>query len=101
MQNKTGLILEGGAMRGMFTCGVLDVLMDRGVQFDGVAGVSAGACFGCNIKSKQPRRAIRYNLKFCNDPKFGSMRSLICTGDYYNADYCYRYSPISDRDHFR
>ena len=42
---KTGLVLEGGAMRGMFTCGVLDVLMEHGIDFDGAAGVSAGAVF--------------------------------------------------------
>ena len=48
---KTGLVLEGGAMRGLFTAGVLDVFMERGVKFDGLVGVSAGACFGCNYKS--------------------------------------------------
>lgn len=104
MTKKTGLILEGGAMRGMFTCGVTDVLMENGIEFDGVIGVSAGACFGCNIKSKQIGRAIRYNLRFCNDPKYGSLRSLVKTGDYYNADYCYRYVPeqvdIFDRKTF-
>ncbi len=91
-------------MRGMFTCGVLDVLMENGIHFDGAVGVSAGACFGCNIKSGQIGRAIRYNLQFCNDPKYGSMRSLIKSGDYYNADYCYRYVPeevdVFDREAF-
>lgn len=56
---KTGLVLEGGAMRGMFTAGVMDVLMENGVNFDGVIGVSAGAAFGCNYKSKQIGRVIR------------------------------------------
>ena len=64
---KTGLVLEGGAMRGMFTAGVTDVLMEHGVTFDGGVGVSAGAVFGCNYKSRQPGRAIRYNLAYCND----------------------------------
>ena len=104
MKQKPGLILEGGAMRGMFTCGVLDVFMENSINFDGAVGVSAGACFGCNIKSGQKGRAIRYNLQFCNDPKYGSMRSLIKSGDYYNADYCYRYVPeevdIFDRKAF-
>ena len=104
MNHKTGLILEGGAMRGMFTCGVLDVFMENGLTFDGAVGVSAGACFGCNIKSKQIGRAIRYNLQFCNDKRYGSMRSLIRSGDYYNADFCYRYVPeevdIFDRKTF-
>ena len=50
---KTGLILEGGAMRGLFTAGVIDVLMENGVKFDGLIGVSAGAAFGCNYKSNR------------------------------------------------
>ena len=56
---KRGLVLEGGGMRGLFTAGVLDVLMERGVKFDGIVGVSAGACFGCNYKSGQIGRVIR------------------------------------------
>ena len=55
-----GLILEGGAMRGMFTAGVIDVMMEQGIEYDGLIGVSAGAAFGCNYKSKQIGRAIRY-----------------------------------------
>lgn len=62
---KTALILEGGAMRGMFTCGVMDVLMEDGVTFDGAAGISAGAVFGCNYKSRQIGRPIRYNKRYC------------------------------------
>ena len=54
---KTGLILEGGAMRGMFTCGVIDVFMENNITFDGTIGVSAGAAFGCNYKSNQIGRA--------------------------------------------
>ena len=50
---KTGLILEGGAMRGMFSAGVMDVLMENGIEFDGAIGVSAGAAFGVNYKSGQ------------------------------------------------
>ena len=90
---KTGLVLEGGAMRGMFTCGVLDVLMEHGIDFDGAAGVSAGAVFGCNFKSHQIGRPIRYNKKYCNDPRYCSLRSLITTGDLYGADFCYRELP--------
>ena len=91
---KTGLVLEGGAQRGMFTAGALDVMMERGVSFDGLIGVSAGACFGCNYKSHQPERAMRYNLKYCRDPRYCGMRSLIKTGDYYGADFCYREIPL-------
>lgn len=90
---KTGLVLEGGAMRGMFTAGVTDVMMENGIDFDGAIGVSAGAAFGCNYKSKQPGRVIRYNTKFCNDPRFCSFRSLIKTGDMFGADFCYHELP--------
>ena len=86
---KKGLIMEGGAMRGMFTCGVLDVLMENNITFDGAVGVSAGATFGCNIKSVQPGRAYRYNKKYCSDPRYHSIRSLLMSGDIYNVPFCY------------
>ena len=90
---KTGLVLEGGAMRGMFTAGVLDVLMENNIEVDGVIGVSAGATFGCNYKSKQIGRTIRYNMKYCKDPRYCSFRSLIKTGDLYGAEFCYHILP--------
>lgn len=90
---KTGLVMEGGAMRGLFTAGVLDVLMEHQVEVDGAIGVSAGAAFGCNYKSKQIGRVIRYNKRFCNDPRFVSMRSLLFTGDIYGEDFCYHEIP--------
>ena len=64
---KIGLVMEGGAMRGMFSAGVTDVLMENKIEFDGAIGVSAGATFGCNYKSRQLGRAIRYNKRFCKD----------------------------------
>ena len=90
---KTGLILEGGAMRGMFSCGILDVLMENGVTFDGCAGISAGAVFGCNFKSGQIGRPIRYNKKYCADPRYMSLRSLVTTGDLYGVQFCYHELP--------
>jgi len=90
---KTGLVLEGGAMRGMFTAGVLDVLMENDIEVDGVIGVSAGATFGCNYKSRQIGRTIRYNMKYCNDPRYCSFRSLIKTGDLFGAEFCYHVLP--------
>ncbi|MCH5286957.1 MAG: patatin family protein [Christensenellaceae bacterium] len=90
---KTGLVMEGGAMRGMFTAGVIDVLMEHGVTFDGAAGVSAGAAFGCNIKSHQIGRVIRYNTRFCRDWRYHSVRSLMLTGNLYGTDMCYRAIP--------
>lgn len=90
---KTGLVLEGGAMRGMFTAGVLDVLMEEKIEFPGAVGVSAGAVFGCNYKSKQNGRVIRYNTAYCKDPRYCSFRSLLKTGDLFGADFCYRELP--------
>lgn len=91
---KNGLVLEGGAMRGLFTAGILDVLMENRVRFDGLIGVSAGACFGCNYKSGQIGRVIRYNKRFARDPRYCSWRSLFRTGDLFNADFCYRKLPM-------
>lgn len=90
---KKGLILEGGAMRGMFTCGVMDVMMENGIEFDGAVGVSAGAAFGCNYKSKQIGRAIRYNMRFCADKRYCGIHSLITSGNIYNAEFCYHEVP--------
>lgn len=86
---KKGLVLEGGAMRGMFTCGVIDVLMENNIEFDGLSGISAGAIFGCNYKSKQIGRGVRYNKKWGRDPRYFGFRSLILTGDLYGYDFCY------------
>ena len=88
-----GLILEGGAMRGMFTCGVLDVFMEENIRFDAGAGISAGALFGINYKSKQIGRGVRYTKKYCKDWRFCSFKSLIKTGDLYGVDFCYHTIP--------
>lgn len=102
---KKGLVMEGGAMRGLFTAGVTDVLMENGIRFDGAAGVSAGAAFGCNYKSHQPGRVLRYNKRFCNYWRYSGYRSLLLTGDIYGADFCYRKVPLEldkfDLDTFR
>ena len=81
---KKGLILEGGAMRGLFTAGVIDVMMENGVVFDGAVGVSAGAAFGCNYKSHQIGRVVRYNTRFCADKRYCGIGSLLKTGNIYN-----------------
>ncbi len=90
---KKGLVLEGGAMRGMFTAGVTDVMMENNIEFDGAIGVSAGAAFGCNYKSRQIGRAIRYNMKYCNDERYCGFKTLIKTGDIYGVDFCYHEIP--------
>ena len=86
---KTGLVLEGGAMRGMFTAGVLDQWMEEKLRFDKIVGVSAGALFGINYPSGQKGRAIRYNLKYIRDKRYMGLRSLLTTGDLINADFAF------------
>ena len=90
---KKGLVLEGGAMRGLFTAGIIDVMMEVRVEPDGLIGVSAGAAFGCNYKSRQIGRAIRYNKAFAHDKRFCSWQSLLKTGDLYNAEFGYHVIP--------
>lgn len=90
---KKGLILEGGALRGIFSVGVMDVLMENGIVFDGAIGVSAGALFGMNYKSHQKGRALRYNKRFCNDKRYASFRNLLFTGDLFGVDFCYNKLP--------
>lgn len=91
---KTGLVLEGGGMRGLFTAGVIDVLMENGIELDGLVGVSAGSSFGCNYKSKQPGRVLRYNLKYGKDPRYMGLRSLLSTGNLVGAEFAYHTMPM-------
>ncbi|MBP5509169.1 MAG: patatin family protein [Prevotella sp.] len=90
---KTGLVLEGGAMRGLFTAGILDVLLEADVTFDGVVGVSAGAAFGINFVSRQLGRTIRYNKRFAHDWRYCSIRSWLTTGDLFGAEFAYHVVP--------
>ena len=90
---KKGLVLEGGAMRGLFTAGILDVMMEAGIEPDGLIGVSAGAAFGCNYKSRQPGRALRYNKRFAKDKRYCSWWSWWKSGNLYNADFGYHVIP--------
>lgn len=90
---KNGLVLEGGAMRGLWTAGVTDVMMEHDIWPDGLIGVSAGAAFGCNIKSRQIGRAIRYNTRFAKDARYSGLRSLLFSGDYFNAEFGYHIVP--------
>lgn len=90
---KTGLVLEGGAMRGLYTAGVLDVFMENQIRLDGAVGVSAGAVFGCNYKSGQIGRTLRYNKKYSRDKRYMSVSSLIRTGDLFGEQFCYHDIP--------
>ncbi|MBQ7421555.1 MAG: patatin family protein [Prevotella sp.] len=91
---KKGLVLEGGALRGLFSAGVMDVLMEAGISFDGLVGVSAGAAFGCNYKSRQIGRVIRYNMRFAHDWRYCSWKSWMRTGDLFGGEFCYHYMPV-------
>lgn len=91
---KVGLVLEGGAMRGMYTAGVLDVFLDNNIKVDGIIGVSAGVLFGVNFLSKQRGRAIRYNKKYAKDKRYMGIHSLIKTGNIINKDFAYYEVPF-------
>ncbi len=80
-------------MRGLFSAGVMDVMMEHGIRFDGIVGVSAGATFGCNYKSHQPGRVLRYNIRFKDDPRYMGLRSLLRTGDLVGAEFSYHTMP--------
>lgn len=89
MTKKVGLVLEGGAMRGMFTAGVLDTFMDEDIKIDCIMGVSAGALFGVNYYSKQKGRVIRYSKKYCKNPRYMGLLSLLFTGNIVNKNFAY------------
>jgi len=91
---KVGLVLEGGAMRGLYTAGVLDIFLDNKIKIDGIVGVSAGVLFGCNYPSKQRGRVIRYNKDYIKDKRYMSMYSLITTGNFVNKDFAFYELPF-------
>ena len=86
---KVCLVLEGGSLRGIYTAGVLDAFMDENIKVDAIIGVSAGALFGVNYPSKQPGRALRYNLDNVKNKDYISISSLIRTGNVVNKDFCF------------
>ena len=86
---KTGLVLEGGGMRGAFTAGVTDFFLDKGMIFSDVYGVSAGSCVACSYLSKQRRRAYRVMSEFLDGKDYCSWRNVIKTGDMFGVDFCY------------
>lgn len=90
---KTGLVLEGGAMRGMYTAGVLDTFLEGGIRVDAVVGVSAGALFGVNYLSGQKGRVIRYNKRFNRDKNYMGLRPLLREGNLISTHYAYERVP--------
>lgn len=91
---KIGLVLEGGGMRGLYTAGILDAMLDKNFQVNGIIGVSAGALFGVSYVSKQRGRSLRYNQKYASDPRYMSFKSLITTGNFVNKDFAYYELPL-------
>ena len=91
-------------MRGLWTAGVIDVMMEHDIWPDALIGVSAGAAFGCNYKSRQPGRAVRYNMRFARDSRYSGVKSWLTTGNYFNAEFGYRRMPqeldVFDNDAF-
>ena len=86
---SVGLVLEGGAMRGLYTAGVLDIFMDNGIKADTIIGTSAGVLFGVNYPSGQRGRALRYNLKYAPKGCYMGIRSLLTTGNIINRQFAY------------
>ena len=86
---KTCFVLEGGALRGIYTSAILDYLYEKKLPIDCIIGVSAGALVGVNYFSDQPGRMLRYNLKYCYDKRYISIRSLILTGNLVNKRFAY------------
>lgn len=86
---KTGLVLEGGGMRGLYTIGVLDAFMDLGITFDYVIGVSAGACNGVSYLSGQRGRNLRIDLAYGADKRYVSLRNFIRTGSMFGMDFIF------------
>lgn len=91
---SVGVVLEGGGMRGLYTAGVIDVWMEQGITATATVGVSAGAVFGCNFKSEQVGRVLRYNTRFCTDKRYASLGNLLRTGDLYSLDFAWREVPL-------
>lgn len=93
MSERTGLVLEGGGMRAIYTAGVLDVFMEHDIRFDGVIGISAGSIHGSNFVAEQKGRTIRYYKKYCTDPHMVGIRSLLFTGNIVNTKFFYEKLP--------
>ena len=90
---QTGLVLEGGGMRGAFTTGVLDFFLDsldKEFSFHSCLGVSAGAIHACSFLSKQRRRGFETNTEYLEEEQYCSFKNLVKTGDLFDADFCYK-----------
>lgn len=90
---QAGLVLEGGGMKGIYTAGVLEFFLDKGIEFSNVYGVSAGACHMCSYLSKQSGRALDISIDYLDSKRYCSVESLLTTGDLFNVEMCYHLIP--------
>jgi predicted patatin/cPLA2 family phospholipase len=90
---KTGLVLEGGGMRGVYTSGVLEYLLEKNIHYPYVVGVSAGASNSCNYVARQLGRGRRVNIDYINDWRYMSLRSLLLKGSYFGLDFLFEDIP--------
>lgn len=93
MMYQAGLVLEGGGMKGVYTAGVLDFFLDKGIDFSSIYGVSAGACHMCSYLSKQRGRALDISIDYLDSKDYCSAKSLLTTGDLFNVEMCYHLIP--------
>lgn len=89
MLKKTGLVLEGGGMRGVYTSGVHEYLLEKNIYYPYVVGVSAGASNSCNYVSRQRGRGKRTNLDYLKNWRYMSLRSLLLKGSYFGLDFIF------------
>ena len=80
-------------MKGLYTAGVMDVMLEKRWMPDVICGTSAGVTFGVNLPSQQRGRVLRYNKRFAKDPRYISVRSLLTTGDMVNYEFSYHLLP--------
>jgi predicted patatin/cPLA2 family phospholipase len=89
MNKKTGLVLEGGTLRGLFSAGVMDSFLARGIEFPYIIGVSAGITNAVSYVSKQYGRTLDYLQKYRNDPRYMSVRNILREGSYFGLDFAF------------
>ena len=89
INGKTGLVLEGGGMRGVFTSGVLDAFMKHNLYFKYIVAVSAGACNGMSYVSRQPRRARVSNIDYLARYRYIGLRHLVTQGCIFDQELLY------------
>ena len=89
-----GLVLEGGGLKGVYTAGVLDWFLEKGLQFANCYGVSMGACNLCSYISGQKGRALAVSVDYIDDPNYCGLKPLLTTGDIFNVKMAYEDIPL-------